>query len=77
MSKFYVYIGNAKIVEMDAMDFNYEIYLKACELAEMFGEIASLRDAITGEVLEDSDDWEMLDDSDWEDKDEEYEMYMG
>lgn len=55
--KFIIYIENRMIAEVSGMDFAYEVYAKTIELAEMIGEIASLVDGNTGEIIASSDDY--------------------
>lgn len=59
--KFMVYIENRMVTEVSGLDFAYEVYAKASELAEMIGEIANLVDGETGEVIASSDDWDDYD----------------
>lgn len=59
--KFMVYIENRMVAEVSGLDFAYEVYAKASELAEMIGEIANLVDGETGEVIASSDDWDDYD----------------
>lgn len=59
--KFMIYIENRMIAEVSGMDFAYEVYAKASELAEMIGEIANLVNGETGEVIASSDDWDDYD----------------
>lgn len=59
--KFMVYIENRMVAEVSGLDFAYEVYVKASELAEMIGEIANLVDGETGEVIASSDDWDDYD----------------
>lgn len=59
--KFMVYIENRMVAEVSGLDFAYEVYAKASELAEMIGEIANLVDGETGEVIASSDDYDDYD----------------
>ena len=59
--KYYIYIENRMVAEVEGNEFAWEAYHKTCELADMLGEIASLVDGETGEVLESSDDWDDYD----------------
>ena len=59
--KFMVYIENRMVAEVSGLDFAYEVYVKASELAEMIGEIANLVDGETGEIIASSDDWDDYD----------------
>lgn len=69
---FYIYIENRLVAEVDGMDFAYEVYESTCKVADLLGQIASLVDGDTGEVLASSDDWDepdedhMPEDSDFE-----------
>ena len=54
--KFYIYITNKEIAEVEGIDYAYEVYRKTCELADLLGLVAHLVDGETGEVLESSDD---------------------
>ena len=54
--KFYIYITNTEIAEVEGIDYAYEVYRKTCELADLLGLVAHLVDGETGEVLESSDD---------------------
>ena len=56
--KYYIYIENRMVAEVEGCEFAWEVYRKTAELAEMLGEIANLVDGETGEVIESSDDWE-------------------
>ena len=59
--KYYIYIENRMVAEVEGNEFAWEAYSKTCELADMLGEIASLVDGETGEVIESSDDWDDCD----------------
>ena len=59
--KFMIYIENRMIAEVSGVDFAYEVYAKASELADMLGETAHLVDGETGEVVASSDDWDDYD----------------
>ena len=54
--KFYIYITNKEIAEVEGIDYAYEVYRKTSELADLLGLVAHLVDGETGEVLESSDD---------------------
>ena len=56
--KFYIYISNKEIAEVEGIEYAYEVYRKTCELADLLGDVANLVDGETGEVIESSDDWE-------------------
>lgn len=59
--KYYIYIENRMVAEVEGNEFAWEVYRKTCELAEMLGQIANLVDGETGEVIESSDDWDDYD----------------
>ena len=59
--KYYIYIQNNMVAEVEGCEFAYEVYHKAAELAEMLGQIANLVDGETGEVIATSDSWEDYD----------------
>lgn len=59
--KYYIYIENRMVAEVEGNEFAWEAYRKTSELADMLGEIAHLVDGETGEVLESSDDWDDYD----------------
>jgi hypothetical protein len=59
--KFYIYIENRMVAEVEGIEFAYEVYRKTAELADLLGEIANLVDGDTGEIIESSDDWEDYD----------------
>ena len=54
--KFYIYITNKEIAEVEGIDYAYEVYRKTAELADLLGLVAHLVDGETGEVIESSDD---------------------
>ena len=56
--KFYIYISNKEIAEVEGIEYAYEVYRKTGELADLLGDVANLVDGETGEVIESSDDWE-------------------
>lgn len=78
--KYSIYIENRMIAEVEGVEFAWEIYRKACELADLLGEIAVLVDNETGEVIESSDDWDDYDE-DYEpediDSDMGFDPYLG
>ena len=53
--KFYIYIENHMVAEVEGYEFAWEVYRKAYELADLLGEVANLVDGETGEVIESSD----------------------
>ena len=59
--KYYIYIENRMVAEVEGNEFAWEAYRKTSELADMLGEIAHLVDGETGEILESSDDWDDYD----------------
>ena len=78
--KFYIYIENRMVTEVEGVEFAYEVYHKTAELADLLGEIANLVDGETGEVIESSDDWDDYD-KDYEpadiDSDMGFDPYLG
>ena len=56
--KFYIYIENRMVAEVEDYEFAWEVYRKTCELADLLGEVANLVDGETGEVIEFFDDWD-------------------
>ena len=56
--KYYIYIENRMVAEVEGSEFAWEVYRKTDELAEMLGQIANLVDGETGEVIESSDYWD-------------------
>ena len=54
--KFYIYIENRMVAEVEGYEFAWEVYRKAYELADLLGEVANLVDGETGEVIESSDE---------------------
>lgn len=75
--KFYIYISNHMVAEVEGVVLCWEVYRRACKLADLLGEIASLVDGETGEVIASSDDY----DEDYEpadiDSDMGFDPYMG
>lgn len=75
--KYYIYIENRMVAEVEGTEFAWEVYHKTCELADLLGEIANLVDGETGEVIESSDDY----DEDYEPEDVDsdcgFDPYMG
>lgn len=59
--KYYIYIENRMVAEVEGVDFAWEVYHKTCELAEMLGQITHLVSGETGEIIESSDDWDDYD----------------
>ena len=56
--KYFIYIENRMIAEVEGDEFAWEVYNKTCELADLLSETASLVDGETGEVIEYSDEWD-------------------
>ena len=56
--KYFIYIENRMIAEVEGDEFTWEVYRKTCELADLLGETASLVDGETGEVIQYSDEWD-------------------
>lgn len=54
--KYYIYIENRMVAEVEGSEFAWEVYRKTCELADLLGEVANLVDGETGEVIEASDE---------------------
>ena len=74
--KYYIYIENRMVAEVEGCEFAWEVYRKTAELAEMLGAIANLVDGETGEVIESSDSWEDYEPADI-DSDMGFDPYMG
>ena len=78
--KYYIYIENRMVAEVEGTEFAWEVYHKTCELADLLGEIANLVDGETGEIIESSDDYDDYDE-DYEpediDSDCGFDPYMG
>ena len=56
--KFYIYIENRMVTEVENYEFAWEVYRKTCELADLLCETANLVDGETGEVIQSSDEWD-------------------
>ena len=56
--KYFIYIENRMIAEVEGDEFAWEAYRKTRELADLLGETASLVDGETGEVIQYSDEWD-------------------
>lgn len=65
--KYYIYIENRMVAEVEGVEFAWEVYRKTCEPADLLCEIANLVDGETGEVIESSDDWEDYEPADIDD----------
>lgn len=55
--KYYIYIENRMVVEVEGSEAAYAAYVKATELADMTGETAHLVDGETGEIITSSDEF--------------------
>lgn len=75
--KFYVYIENRMVAEVEGYEFAWEVYRKAYELADLLGEVANLVDSETGEVIESSDEDYDYDEPADIDSDMGFDPYMG
>lgn len=75
--KFYIYIENRMVAEVDGYEFAWEVYRKAYELADLLGEVANLVDGETGEVIESSDEDYDYDEPADIDSDMGFDPYMG
>ena len=53
--KYFIYIENRMIAEVEGDEFAWEVYNKTCEVADLLGQVAHLVDGETGEVIESSD----------------------
>ena len=71
--KYFIYIENRMVAEVEGDEFAWEVYRKTCELADLLDETASLVDGETGEVIQYSDDW----DDDYEPADIDSDMGFG
>ena len=49
--KYYIYIENRMVVEVEGSEAAYAAYVKATEIADMTGETAHLVDGETGEII--------------------------
>lgn len=75
--KYYIYIENRMIAEVEGDEFAWEVYNKTCELADLLGQVANLVDGETGEVIESSDaDYDYDEPADI-DSDMGFDPYMG
>ena len=52
--KYYIYIKNHMFSEVDDYAAAWDIYRKTCGLTSLLGEVVSLVDGKTGEVIESS-----------------------
>ena len=75
--KFYIYIENRMVAEVEGYEFAWEVYRKAYELADLLGEVANLVDGETGEAIESSDEDYDYDEPADIDSDMGFDPYMG
>ena len=75
--KFYIYIENRMVAEVEGYEFAWEVYNKTCELADLLGQDACLVDGETGEVIESSDEDYDYDEPADIDSDMGFDPYMG
>ena len=75
--KFYIYIENRMVAEVEGYEFAWEVYRKAYELADLLGEVANLVDGEMGEVIESSDEDYDYDEPADIDSDMGFDPYMG
>ena len=75
--KFYIYIENRMVAEVEGYEFAWEVYRKTYELADLLGEVANLVDGETGEVIESSDEDYDYDEPVDIDSDMGFDPYMG
>ena len=75
--KFYIYIENRMVAEVEGYEFAWEVYRKAYELADLLGEVANLVDGETGEIIESSDEDYDYDEPADIDSDMGFDPYMG
>ena len=75
--KFYIYIENRMVAEVEGYEFAWEVYRKAYELADLLGEVANLVDGEAGEVIESSDEDYDYDEPADIDSDMGFDPYMG
>ena len=55
--KFYIYISNRMVAELEGCEAAYTAYLSATTIADLSGEVANLVDGETGEVITSSDEY--------------------
>lgn len=75
--KYFIYIENRMVAEVEGDEFVWEVYNKTCEVADLLGEVANLVDGETGEVIESSDEDYDYDESADIDSDMGFDPYMG
>ena len=75
--KFYIYIENRMVAEVEGYEFAWEVYRKTCELADLLCEGANRGDGETGEVIQSSDEDYDYDEPADIDSDMGFDPYMG
>lgn len=55
--KFYIYIKNRFVAEVEGCEAAYAAYLNATAIADLSGEVAHLVDGETGEIITSSDEY--------------------
>ena len=75
--KYYIYIENRMVAEVEGCEFAWEVYRKTCEVADLLGAVANLVDGETGEVIESSDEDYDYDEPADIDSDMGFDPYMG
>ena len=75
--KYFIYIENRMVAEVEGDKFAWEVYNKTCEVADLLGEVANLVDGETGEVIESSDEDYDYDEPADIDSDMGFDPYMG
>ena len=75
--KYFIYIENRMVAEVEGDEFAWEVYNKTCEVADLLGEVANLVDGETGEVIESSDEDYDYDEPTDIDSDMGFDPYMG
>ena len=75
--KYYIYIENRMVAEVEGDEFAWEVYNKTCEVADLLGQVANLVDGETGEGIESSDEDYDYDEPADIDSDMGFDPYMG
>lgn len=75
--KYFIYIENRMVAEVEGDEFAWEVYNKTCKVADLLGEVANLVDGETGEVIESSDEDYDYDEPADIDSDMGFDPYMG
>lgn len=75
--KYFIYIENRMVAEVEGDEFAWEVYNKTCEVADLLSEVANLVDGETGEVIESSDEDYDYDEPADIDSDMGFDPYMG